>query len=955
MASLAHSDWTFEHSQFHHSDAHFDPHTDVAMDAGHPAQTDSVASVLKTLWHHTDLMSGGAAASGTSTATSGKPVAPVLTVTSAALTVDAGGSVALPVSVTPSQGSHAVSVTISGLASYETVTDALDHQTFSGSSITLSAAQVNSGLSLASNYTGADHPVNTLSLTAMDTVGHHAVLSDAQSIVVTDPPVASGSTAAPATTAAAATTTTTASNPLTLQVSGDMLGSTDPQIQVFVDGQQVGNASYDITAHHAQGQTQTIQIAGNFDPTVAHQVQVKLINDNWDGTATADGHDINVYVSSISLNGATVTGAQGTSNTASNGAVHSANAGDAVMDINGALAFNVPADPPPATGGTGTATGGTGTGTAGTGTGTTGSGSSTSSGLTLQVSGDMMGTTDPQIQVFVDGQQVGGTINVTAHHALGQTQTIQIPGTFDPTVAHQVQVKLINDNWDGTSTTDGHDINVYVSSISLNGTVINGSQGVNTANNGAVHSSNANEAVMDVNGTLTFGQSTAPSTGSNGTGATGSVGTGAGAAPSGPGFYVSPNGSDSNPGTEAAPFATLARAQQAMENSSIKATYVEGGTYHLSSTLTLTAADNGETWQYYPKDGVNSAVLDGGDNVGWMIDIKGGSNITINGLKIQNFTTYGVIVDGGSGATASGNTVENSDIGFNTVTAWNSGGIYFWGNAPNSVIKDNYVHDVGSMGIGLNPYDSGQSIDGSVISGNVVLRAVERMSDSGGIYVSGHGGTQTSHVTVSDNYVRDFGGSGVTNANGIYLDDNASNVTVSGNVVGPAAVGTGNSAAAFFVHNGHDNHITGNIVDLGSSGGEYTVQWGHDGASIAGMGGNTFTGNVVVSNFTGNQNTIGFLNGYSFIQSPDTPSSWYTIQNNDYFNYAGGQIRTDGPVAADSHPTFVNPQLSGWTYAEASGSPVLSSPVNFAGIAGDWGPAGFVIPKTGAAPSDPHA
>src|SRR6185312_897932 len=183
MASVAHSDWAFEHSQFHHSEhPQFDPHSDVAMDSGHPGPTDSVASVLKTLWHHTDLMSGGASASGTSAAASGKPVAPTLT--SAALTVDAGGSVALPVSVTPSQGDHAVSVTISGLAGYETVTDALDHQTFSGSSITLSAAQVNSGLSLASNYTGTDHPVNTLSLTAMDTVGHHAALSDAQTIVV---------------------------------------------------------------------------------------------------------------------------------------------------------------------------------------------------------------------------------------------------------------------------------------------------------------------------------------------------------------------------------------------------------------------------------------------------------------------------------------------------------------------------------------------------------------------------------------------------------------------------------------------------------------------------------------------------------------------------------------------------------------------------------------------------
>ena len=534
MAHVDHSDWMFEHSSAHAWGTHLDPHTDVAADAGHPAQTDSVASVLKTLWHHTDLMNGGASASGTSAASTGKPVTPTLTVTSAALTVDAGGSVALPVSVTPSQGNHAVSVTIAGLASYETVTDALDHQTFSGPSITLSAAQVNSGLSLASNYTGTDHPVNTLSLTAMDTVGHHAVLSDAQTIVVTDPPVASGSTAAPAPAATTTTTSTSSGNPLTLQVSGDMMNGIDPQIQVFVDGHQAGNASYDITAHHSQGQTQTITIDGNFDPTVAHQVQVKFINDQWDGTSSADGHDVNAYVGSISLNGATINGAQGT-NTASNGGVKGS-ATEAVMDIDGTLAFNVPADPPAVSGSSGgAATGGAGVGgsgaSSGTGVGSSGAttGAGGSSALTLQVSGDMF-SGDPQIQVYVDGQQAGGTYDITAHHSQGQTQTITIPGNFDPTVAHQVQIKFINDAWDGTSATDGHDRNVYIGAISLNGVTINGSQGTNTASNGGIQATNANEAVMNINGTLTFnGIGSGPATGGNGTGTSaGSSGTSAG-------------------------------------------------------------------------------------------------------------------------------------------------------------------------------------------------------------------------------------------------------------------------------------------------------------------------------------------------------------------------------------------------------------------------------------------
>jgi hypothetical protein len=49
------------------------------------------------------------------------------------------------------------------------VTDNLDHTTFSGGrtgSVTLTAAEVNSGLALNSTYGGSGQPVNTLSVTA---------------------------------------------------------------------------------------------------------------------------------------------------------------------------------------------------------------------------------------------------------------------------------------------------------------------------------------------------------------------------------------------------------------------------------------------------------------------------------------------------------------------------------------------------------------------------------------------------------------------------------------------------------------------------------------------------------------------------------------------------------------------------------------------------------------------
>ncbi len=144
MAYAAHSDWTFEHSPAHHLDTPVEPHADSFADATHLTEPDSVASVLKTLWHHTDLMSSG-----------GKAAPPTLTVADNALTVNAGGSVALPISVAAARADQPASVTIAGLTGYESLTDNLDHQTFTGGSITLSAAQVNSGLSLASTYAAA--------------------------------------------------------------------------------------------------------------------------------------------------------------------------------------------------------------------------------------------------------------------------------------------------------------------------------------------------------------------------------------------------------------------------------------------------------------------------------------------------------------------------------------------------------------------------------------------------------------------------------------------------------------------------------------------------------------------------------------------------------------------------------------------------------------------------------
>ena len=116
------------------------------------------------------------------------PAAPTLTIADASLTVAKhGGTVALGISETAPSGATDVTAKITGLPSYETIKDKLDGKTFSGSSITLSEAEVDSGLTLTSNYRGSGHPVATLTVTGSDLVGGVAATSAPQSIKVTDP------------------------------------------------------------------------------------------------------------------------------------------------------------------------------------------------------------------------------------------------------------------------------------------------------------------------------------------------------------------------------------------------------------------------------------------------------------------------------------------------------------------------------------------------------------------------------------------------------------------------------------------------------------------------------------------------------------------------------------------------------------------------------------------------
>lgn len=451
-------------------------------------------------------------------------------------------------------------------------------------------------------------------------------------------------------------------------------------------------------------------------------------------------------------------------------------------------------------------------------------------------------------------------------------------------------------------------------------------------------------------------------------------------------YYVSPTGSDSNPGTLAAPFATFGKAQSAMRASStIKTTYLRVGTYTPSAVvvgggptttaLYLTSADSGETWSYYPPDGYNTAIINGGATEGCLNSngitygfwIEGGSNITVNGLTFENYTGSGVLLHAGTSYygpyfPTQGQPAANSDVIENNIitnvydvaaipsgcsdtisTGTVLGAVTAVGQVTNLLVTHNVVHDVSGMGIRNDCYSTAAPLDnlsGLTVSYNALYNLNSAESDAGAIYNYNWYCLATStNMTISNNYIRDYGAASNL-SHGVYLDDGTSNTKVTQNVI------TGHGTTCFFAaHGGNNDNTTGNICDLsdGATGAQTIAEYQNSASCTASscMQNNYVQGNIIIGN------SSSASGGYSIY----TPQNPLIIQNNFVYSYGSGSISDAGSVA---DVTGTNPQISGWTYTIAAGSPVFGAPVNFPGIPDAWGPPGFVIPESGTPPSSPH-
>jgi parallel beta-helix repeat protein len=451
-----------------------------------------------------------------------------------------------------------------------------------------------------------------------------------------------------------------------------------------------------------------------------------------------------------------------------------------------------------------------------------------------------------------------------------------------------------------------------------------------------------------------------------------------------PGYYVAPMGSDANPGTLNAPFATLPRAQKAMQASStIKTTYVRAGTYHptaithsncfwgnaAGASVSLDSRDSGETWSYYPPDGYGSAVLDGGSTVGNSggkggngtgcgFGAYGASDLTIVGLEFENYLYAALFASDASHAVFQDNIVHET-----TAAAWGVGGVAL-ARVPNSVVDHNYMYNLAYPGVSIGTDASlvgGNSND--VVSNNVILNSCtwpavagfgndQNGGDCSAIYFIDSNPTQSTNVSAVKNYVRDvnvtsesMGDAEGRLANGIYLDNGTGNMTLSGNVI------TGHKVGCFFIHGGNDNTLEDNICDLSDVSYQNIVTYQQNKTDYA-MTGNTFRHNIVVSSSS--------APGRGFLGLGKPPHAM-TIRDNNYYNYVGASVSSEGTGGAgsDTNPTIDNPLLRCWGAQLSSTSPTFEAPVDFPAqgaswdTRGFWGPPTWTMTESGTAPSWP--
>ena len=440
------------------------------------------------------------------------------------------------------------------------------------------------------------------------------------------------------------------------------------------------------------------------------------------------------------------------------------------------------------------------------------------------------------------------------------------------------------------------------------------------------------------------------------------------------GFWMAASGgSDTGTGSSASPFASFTKMLAVLEAAQAgnKVACLKAGTYS-GASLTLTSTDSSETWETDPASPVNSAILNGNGSTPTAVVGNGAVGVTWNGIALTGYTAIGLeTLNSSTGWMIYGNDFGGSGSGAGTGCGVGCANAFAIG--AGTVARGNYIHDWFGAGPTFFAFNAGDSANGAVFDRNVVLRTCTGLSDCGAIYgdmrnTAGAGGS----VTISNNFVRDTGSAAnQTASHDLYFDDDSSNVTATGNILGPVASGdTHQNNSIIFMNGGFANTIQNNIIDVGP-----TNIVPIAGAGGCGSGGtilcsgpsapNVYAKNIVVAGYSGSFNGNLFGDGGPFIYTmyyctasqsnfPGTLAQWLNLSGSLYHQYGSGDTPDSagatacGTLATDGSAQFADPQLSGYLYTLAAGSPVFGAPLNFVDVtlARNAGPPGFTIPTS---------
>ena len=378
----------------------------------------------------------------------------------------------------------------------------------------------------------------------------------------------------------------------------------------------------------------------------------------------------------------------------------------------------------------------------------------------------------------------------------------------------------------------------------------------------------------------------------------------------------------------------------------------------ISYGLYLTAADNGQTWSYYPPDGYDSAILDGGSTssstgIKELITIDGASQVTINGLQLQHFRWVGIGLHGGGSfyelfpaatAMADSNTITNNiihDGSYDTspIFGYGGGAFYSEGNIPNTTVTNNAISNISTSGIEAAAGNAGYGRQPELAADRQQRRSLD-LPAGHGLRIDlrpgqKHDLDEHPHQQQLRSGQRhpDVAGQEYLPRRRCLRCDRQSTTSPPGSSCGRSRF----TAAA-------NNTISSNIVDMGPYNHQEILLYQGDG--LTGMTGNTVRSNLIVS---GGGRRLVRRARHSV---PSRRSRTTSITS------TRGQPSTPAVSMAsngDASPVFADPQLSCWTYDLASGSPVYSAPVSFVPLPRGWGPPGYTIPATGTPPSQPHS